>query len=131
MAKVWTEAEESYLIAHYDQMSNGELADYFNVTPKAISHKMRRLRDRVKRERIKEEQELTELQKLEAEPETDEDETIFEENYAPLNLPKIELFEKAIQVNGNRVDLVSTGFFVKTETGWAQIMMQKEKISRN
>jgi len=128
MAKVWTAEDEDFLIAHYDEMSNVELAKYYNVTPKAISHKMRRLRDRMKKERKKKEKEL-EAQRKQQQQQELELEQYFEEEYEPLNLPKIKAFEKCIYVDGSPMDLISTGFFVKTEDGWSPIMMQKDKIS--
>ena len=42
-AKKWTEAESEFIKNNYQVMSNKELADRFEVTPKAIEGKLRRL----------------------------------------------------------------------------------------
>ncbi len=128
MAKIWTSEDENFLLTNYDAMSNGQLAEHFDVTPKAISHKMRRLRDRMRRERQKRRLELEELQKLQKKQEI-ETEIYVEEEYEPLNLPKITHIEKVLSVNGNPVNLVSTGFFIKTDSGWEPVLMQKKKLA--
>jgi hypothetical protein len=129
MAKVWTAEEEKFLMEHYDDITNAELAVKYQVTPKAVSHKMRRLRDRIRREHLKRNKELDELRKLQRKEEQTA-EIFFEEQCEPLNLPKIEAFEKSIYIDGSPMSLISTGFFVKTELGWAQIMMQKRKLAK-
>lgn len=127
MAKVWTPEDEEYLITHYDEMTNVELAKYYGVTPKAISHKMRRLRERMKRIQLRKERELEELRRQQKEEE-EREALMFEEECEPLNLPKIEAYEKVIYIDGEPMDLITSGFFVKTEEGWSPIMMQKEKL---
>lgn len=129
MAKVWTAEEENFLTKHYTEMTNAELAKIFNVTPKAVSHKMRRLRDRMRRKQLKREKELEELRKQQKKEE-EAAEIFYEEQYEPLNLPKIEAFEKSIYIDGSPMSMISTGFFVKTEAGWTQIMMQKQKLNK-
>lgn len=129
MAKVWTTEEENFLIAHYEEISNTELAQKFKVTPKAISHKMRRLRDRVMRQRQMRAREMAEIRQQQKK-QSEVAEIVFEEQCEPLNLPKIEAFEKSIFINGSPMSLISTGFFVKTEDGWIQIMMQKKKLAK-
>lgn len=128
MAKIWTSEDETFLLTNYDAMSNGQLAEHFDVTPKAISHKMRRLRDRMRRERQKRRLELAELQKLQKKQEV-EIEVYVEEDCEPLNLPKVSHIEKVLTVNGAPVNLVSTGFFIKTEVGWEPILMHKKKLA--
>jgi hypothetical protein len=128
MAKIWTSEDETFLLSNYDAMSNGQLAEHFEVTPKAISHKMRRLRDRMRRERQKRRLELEEVQKLQKKQEV-ETEIYVEEYCEPLNLPKIANIEKILPVNGTPVNFVSTGFFVKTDAGWEPIMMRKKKLA--
>ena len=130
MAKIWTAEEEVFLYENYNNMVNAQLANIFGVTPKAISHKMRRLRDRARREAEKRERERLEREQQQQEQEQLEEEYEEEEYYEPLNLPQIQLFEKMVDIDGRPINLISTGFFVKTETGWNQIMMRKQKILR-
>ena len=44
MAKKWTPKDEKYLIKHYGKKPNAELAEYFDVSAKAVSNKMSSLR---------------------------------------------------------------------------------------
>lgn len=127
MAKIWTSEDEAYLIEHYEDTTNAELAELYEVTPKAISHKMRRLRDRMKKEQLKLEKEIARQKEIQKKAE-EEIEIFYEEEWEPLNLPKIEAFEKMVFIDGSPMDLISTGFFVKTPDGWTQIMMSKEKV---
>lgn len=128
MAKHWTAEEEVFLYANYNNMVNAQLAEIFGVTPKAISHKMRRLRDRARREAERRERERLERERQQAEKKEIEEEYQEEEFCEPLNLPQIQCYEKMINIDGRPINLISTGFFVKTETGWNQIMMRKQKV---
>ncbi|MBN1349036.1 hypothetical protein JXJ21_06495 [candidate division KSB1 bacterium] len=129
MAKAWTREEEAYLYQNYNAMTNAQLADLFGVTPKAISHKMRRLRDRARREAEKRERARIEFQRQQKQAAQKEEALYLEEEVCePLNLPKIRLFEKRIDIDGHAISLISTGFFVKTEAGWTPIMMKKRKL---
>lgn len=128
MAKTWSSKEEAYLYESYNNMTNTQLGEMFGVTPKAISHKMRRLRDRAIREAEKRECKQREIKQQKKAEEVLEQEYYEQESYEPLNLPHVRLYEKMINVNGRAINLISTGFFVKTEVGWSQIMMRKRKL---
>ena len=126
MAKIWTAEEEQLLIENYTKMSNADLADHFGVTAKSISHKMRRLRDRIAREQQKLSAELEHIRQLEKEQ--TKLEQLQMDNLIPVNLPDFEYFEKEIQENGCCEKLISTPFFIKTEGGWAPLMIHKKRV---
>lgn len=126
MAKTWTAEEEQLLIENYTKMSNSALADIFGVSAKSISHKMRRIRDRIAREHQKRAAELEHIRQLEKEQAKQEQYQI--DNLIPVNLPKFEYFEKEIHENGCSEKLVSTPFFVKTEAGWTPLMIHKKRL---
>ena len=128
MAKVWTAQEEAYLYENYNDMTNTQLGGLFGVTPKAISHKMRRLRDRARRAAEKRERLRREEEEKKAIEEVVEEEYFEEEICEPLDLPCIRPFEKKIDVDGQAIKLFSTGFYVKTEAGWSPVMMRKHRL---
>ncbi|MDZ7262203.1 MAG: hypothetical protein ONB05_08880 [candidate division KSB1 bacterium] len=119
MAKTWSKEEEQFLSENYEKMSNIELAEKFGVTPKAISHKMKRLRERTEEEQ---------QQERKSDSKTFENATTAEDDDQE-SLLRIQPGEKTVQIDGKKVVLVSTGYMIKTEDGWAPVMMRKSKIS--
>lgn len=109
LKKRWKDQEERLLIENSIKLSIEELAKMFGVSEKSIADKIRRLR-RKKPESLAQD----DVDTVEPEEVTSDTESL-----------DLELEERVVVLNEEKVIMVPAGFLIKTEEGWKEFLMKK------